>query len=260
VNDSNEETRSSTSGEDHASSGKSRAARVLIIDGHPVVREGLRRIIEQEEDLVVCAEADTARGARIAIQDTNPHVIIAEISLSQGDGIKLVREVRAHYPRLPILMLSMHDEAIYAERMLSVGANGYIPKKATREQILGSLRRVIDGGICVSEVVASNMIRRAFARGRHLSADPVDRLTNRELEVLHLIGKGLSTREIARLLHLSVKTIESHRRRIKGKINLRSGTQLVQFAVNWMVAEKAGALSGDDEKHGRDDTNSGGIE
>jgi DNA-binding NarL/FixJ family response regulator len=238
VNDSKEETRSSASGEDHASSGKSRAVRVLIIDGHPVVREGLRRIIEQEDDLVVCAEADTARGARIAIQETDPHVIIAEISLTQGDGIKLVREVRAHYPQLPILMLSMHDEAIYAERMLSVGANGYIPKKATREEILRSLRRVIDGGICVSEAVASNMIRRAFARGRHLSADPVDRLTNRELEVLHLIGKGLSTREIAHLLHLSVKTIESHRRRIKGKINLRSGTQQVQFAVNWMVGDK----------------------
>lgn len=251
MNDSNEETRSSASGEDHASSDKSRAARVLIIDGHPVVREGLRRIIEQENDLVVCAEADTARGARIAIQETDPHVIIAEISLTQGDGIKLVREVRAHYPQLPILMLSMHDEAIYAERMLSVGANGYIPKKATREEILRSLRRVIDGGICVSEVVASNMIRRAFARGRHLSADPVDRLTNRELEVLHLIGKGLSTREIAHLLHLSVKTIESHRRRIKGKINLHSGTQLVQFAVNWMVGEKAGAISGDDTKPGR---------
>jgi DNA-binding NarL/FixJ family response regulator len=139
-------------------------------------------------------------------------------------------------------MFSMHDEAIYAERMLSVGANGYIPKKATKEEILRSLRRVIDGGICVSEVVASNMIRRAFARGRQLSADPVDRLTNRELEVLHLIGKGLSTREIAHLLHLSVKTIESHRRRIKGKINLRSGTQLVQFAVNWMVGEKAGRV------------------
>ena len=251
MNDSNEETRSSASGEDHASSDKSRAARVLIIDGHPVVREGLRRIIEHEDDLVVCAEADTARGARIAIQETDPHVIIAEISLTQGDGIKLVREVRAHYPQLPILMLSMHDEAIYAERMLSVGANGYIPKKATREEILRSLRRVIDGGICVSEVVASNMIRRAFARGRQLSADPVDRLTNRELEVLHLIGKGLSTREIAHLLHLSIKTIESHRRRIKGKINLRSGTQLVQFAVNWMVGEKAGAISGNDTKAGR---------
>jgi DNA-binding NarL/FixJ family response regulator len=219
------------------------AARVLIIDDHPIVREGLRRIIEQEDDLMVCAEVGTAQGARIAIEETGPQVIIAEVSLSQGDGIKLVRDIRAHYPQLPILVLSMHDEAIYAERMLSVGANGYMTKKATGEQILRSLRRVIDGGIYVSEVVAANMIRRASAGGRHISANPVDRLTNRELQVLHLIGKGMSTRETARLLHLSVKTIESHRRRIKGKINLRSGTQLVQFAINWFVGENAGALS-----------------
>jgi DNA-binding NarL/FixJ family response regulator len=228
----------------HISSDKGRAARVLIIDGHPIVREGLRRIIEQEDDLMVCAEADTARGARIAIKETGPHVIIVELGLSRGDGIKLVRDVRAQYPQLPILVLSMHDEAIYAERMLSVGANGYLTKQATGEQILSSLRRVIGGGIYVSEVVASNMIRRASAGGRRISADPIDRLTNRELQVLHLIGKGMSTRETARLLHLSVKTIESHRHRIKGKINLRSGTQLVQFAINWSVSENAGVLPG----------------
>ncbi len=217
----NEETRSSASG-DHVSCGKRRAARVLIIDDHPIVREGLRRIIESEEDLVVCAEADSVRGARAAIKETGPHAIIADISLKQGDGIELVRE------------------AIYAERMLSVGASGYMTKQATAEQILRSLRRVIDGGIYVSEVVATNMIRRASAGGRHISADPVDRLTNRELQVLHLIGKGMSTRETAHLLMVSMKTIESHRQRIKGKINLRNGTQLVQFAVNWFVAESAG--------------------
>jgi DNA-binding NarL/FixJ family response regulator len=218
------------------------AARVLIIDDHPIVREGLRRIIEQEDDLMVCAEVGTAQGARIAIEETGPQVIIAEVSLSQGDGIKLVRDIRAHYPQLPILVLSMHDEAIYAERMLSVGANGYMTKKASGEQILRSLRRVIDGGIYVSEVVAANMIRRASAGGRHISANPVDRLTNRELQVLHLIGKGMSTRETARLLNLSMKTIESHRQRIKGKINLRSGTQLVRFAVNWLVGGNAGVI------------------
>jgi len=234
----NEAARSSTS-RDHVPCRERRAVRVLIVDGHPIVREGLRRIIEQEADLLVCAEADSARGARIAIAETGPDVIIAEVSLSQGDGIRLVREVRAHYPRLPILMLSMHDEAIYAERMLSVGANGYMMKRATSEQILRSLRRVIDGGIYVSEAVASNMIRRACATGKTLSEDPVDRLTNREMQVLHLIGRGFSTREIAQLLNLSIKTIESHRRRIKGKVNLHSGVQLVQFAINWFRAENA---------------------
>jgi DNA-binding NarL/FixJ family response regulator len=240
----------STSG-DHVSCGKRRAARVLIIDDHPIVREGLRRIIEPEDDLVVCAEADSVRGARVAIKETGPHAIIADISLNQGDGIELVREVRAHHPQLPILVLSTHDEAIYAERMLSVGASGYMTKQATTEQILRSLRRVIDGGIYVSEVVAANMIRRAAAGGRHISADPVDRLTNRELQVLHLIGKGMSTRETAHLLNVSMKTIESHRQRIKGKINLRNGTQLVQFAITWFVAENAGAISRDTPDEGR---------
>jgi DNA-binding NarL/FixJ family response regulator len=242
MGESRQATRSSTTG-DNAKSDGPPAARVLIVDGHPVVRAGLRRIIEREGDLMICAEADSARGVRAAIEQTDPHVIVAEVSLSQGDGIKLVREVRAHYPRLPILMLSMHDEAMYAERMLSVGANGYMMKKAPCEQILRSLRRVIDGGICVSEAVASNMIRRAAARGRQPSENPVDRLTTRELQVLHSIGKGLSTREIASLFHLSVKTIESHRRRIKSKINLRNGTQLVQFAMNWLVSENSRCVS-----------------
>jgi len=219
----------------NVSVGKCGAARVLVIDDHPIFREGLRQIIDPEADLVVCAETDTAHGARAAIKQTVPHVIIADISLKQGDGIELVRELRAHYPQLPILVLSVHDEAIYAERMLSVGANGYMNKQATGEQILRSLRRVIDGGIYVSEAVATNMIRRASAGGRHLSANPVDRLSTRELQVLRLIGKGMSTRETANLLHVSMKTIESHRQRIKGKINLRHGTQLVQFAVNWLV-------------------------
>jgi DNA-binding NarL/FixJ family response regulator len=250
MNEINEEAGSSAP-RDEVSRGKRRAARVLIIDEHPIVREGLRGIIEPEDDLVVCAEADSVRGARVAIKETGPHAIIADISLNQGDGIELVREVRAHHPQLPILVLSTHDEAIYAERMLSVGASGYMTKQATTEQILRSLRRVIDGGIYVSEVIAANMIRRAAAGGRHISADPVDRLTNRELQVLHLIGKGMSTRETAHLLNLSMKTIESHRQRIKGKINLRNGTQLVQFAINWFVAENAGAISRDNPDEGR---------
>ncbi len=202
--------------------GNRRKTRILMVDGHPIVREGLRRIIELEEDLLVCAEADTLRGARSAIQDTAPDVIIADISLNQGDGIGLVRDVRAHYPHLRILVLSIHDEAIYAERMLSIGAHGYMTKEATGEQILRSLRRVIDGGICVTPELDSN---------RCAAANPIDRLSNRELQVLHLVGKGMSTREAARSLNLSVKTVESHRQRMKAKLNLRNAAQLVRFAI-----------------------------
>jgi DNA-binding NarL/FixJ family response regulator len=220
--------------------GKLRARRVLIIDSHPIVREGLRRVIENEDDLVICAEADTARDARNAIKECNPDAIIADIGLNQGDGIELVRDVRAHYAHLPILVLSSHDETIYAERMLSVGANGYIMKQATSEQILLSLRRVLDGDIYVSESVGVNMIRKSAARGVLMSSNPIDRLTDRELQILHLVGKGMSTRDTARLLNLSIKTIESHRHRIKYKLNLTTGSQLVRYAINWFTGQEAG--------------------
>ena len=226
--------------------GKRRARRVLIVDDHPIVRQGLRRIMENEEDLVVCGEAETARDARIAIKELNPDVVIADISLKQGDGIELVRDVRAHYPQMPILVLSMHDEAIYAERMLSAGANGYIMKQAVSEQFLVSLRRVLEGGIYVSEAVGNNMIQKFASGGQYASANPIDRLSNRELQILHMIGKGMSTRETANALNLSVKTVESHRQRIKRKLNLSTGTQLVQYAVNWFTGREASGPAGTD--------------
>lgn len=208
---------------------------VLIVDDHPIVRQGLRRLIEQEEDLSVCGEAETARDARTAIKELNPDVVIVDISLKQGDGIELVRDTRAHHPALPLLVLSMHDETIYAERMLSAGANGYIMKQAASDQFLVALRRVLDRGIYVSEAVGNSMIRKFAAGGSYISTNPIDRLSNRELQILHMIGKGLSTREAADALNLSVKTVESHRQRIKRKLNLTTGAQLVQYAVNWFA-------------------------
>src|SRR6266436_2275805 len=186
-----------------ANTGKRKVRRVLIVDDHPIVRQGLRRVMENEEDLTVCDE-------------------------------------RAHHPQLPILVLSMHDETIYAERMLSAGANGYIMKQAASEQFLVSLRRVLDGGIYVSEAVGNNMIQKFAAGGSYVSANPIDRLSNRELQILHMIGKGMSTRETALSLNLSIKTVESHRQRIKRKLNLNTGTQLVQYAVNWFTGREPG--------------------
>lgn len=217
---------------------KRNARRILIVDDHPIVRQGLRRLMENEDDLTVCGEAETARDARIAIKDLNPDAVIVDISLKQGDGIELVRDVRAHHATLPLLVLSMHDEAIYAERMLSAGASGYIMKQAASEQFLISLRRVMDGGIYVSEAVGSNMIQKFASGGSYVSANPIDRLSNRELQILHMIGKGMSTRETAKSLNLSIKTIESHRQRIKRKLNLHTGAQLVQYAVNWFAGRE----------------------
>jgi DNA-binding NarL/FixJ family response regulator len=170
--------------------------------------------------------------------------MIADISLKQGDGIELVRDVRAHYPQLPILVLSMHDETIYAERMLAAGANGYIMKQAASEQFLIALRRVLDGGIYVSEAVGNNMIQKFAAGGSYISANPIDRLSNRELQILHMIGKGMSTRETAHSLNLSIKTVESHRQRIKRKLNLSTGTQLVQYASTGSAAASSAGEPG----------------
>jgi DNA-binding NarL/FixJ family response regulator len=226
---------------DEVLAGGRRPRRVLIVDDHPILRQGLRRVMENEADLAVCGESETVRDARTAIKELNPDVVIADISLKQGDGIELVREVRAHYPQLPILMLSIHDETIYAERMLAAGANGYIMKQAAGDQFLVALRRVLDGGIYVSEAVGTHMIQKFASDGGYAAANPIDRLSNRELQILHMIGKGISTRETAQSLNLSIKTVESHRQRIKRKLNLSTGTQLVQCAVNWFSNGKSEA-------------------
>lgn len=234
---SNEQTRFSSA--PVPVTGQRRIVRILIVDNHPIVREGLRSIIEQASDLVVCAEADTVTSALAAIKETNPDVIVTDISLNEGDGIGLVRDLRACYPKLAILVLSNHQEDIYAEHMLSVGANGYMTKQASSGQILRSLRSVIDGGTYVSDRIANNIIQGAAARGRPIPASPVERLSARELQVLHGISLGASTREIAHSLNLSVKTIESHRQRIKRKLNLGNGTHLVRFAVDWFNSKHA---------------------
>ena len=214
---------------------------ILIVDDHPIVRQGLRRLIDQEQDLRVCGEAESFREAQAAIRKLKPDLVIADISLTQGDGIELVKDARAHNQSLPILVLSMHEETIYAERMLAAGANGYIMKQAASDQFLIALRRVLGGGIYVSEVIGNSVIRRLTAGGVYRSAISVDRLSNRELQVLQMIGRGLSTRQIAETLCLSVKTVESHRQRIKRKLNLVTGAQLVQYAVNWFTRPGAGA-------------------
>lgn len=203
--------------------------RVLIVDDHPVIRQGLRSLLENTDDLCVCGEAETAKDVRAAIDRLNPDVLICDISLTQVDGIELVRSLRAHYPRLPILVLSALDETIYSARMLALGVSGYIMKQASTDQLLASLRRVLEGNIYVSETI-SNSLLAGFAGGA-AHVDPLERLSNRELQILQLIGKGISTRETAQLLHLSIKTVESHRQRIKRKLHLVNGAQLLRYAV-----------------------------
>lgn len=210
--------------------------KVLIVDDHPIVRQGLRLMIDAELDLVVCGEAQSEREARSAIREHEPDVVIVDISLAQGDGLELVRDVHAHHAGLPMLVLSMHDELIYAERLLAAGASGYIMKQAASDQLLVALRRVLAGGQYLSETLAQNLER---SRGSHAGragangGDPVKRLSNRELQVLSLIGRGQSSREAAEGLGLSVKTVETHRQSLKRKLSLATNAQLLQYAINW---------------------------
>lgn len=209
--------------------------KVLIVDDHPIVRQGLRLMINEEPDLVVCGEVQSEREARAAIRELEPDVVIVDISLAQGDGLELVRNAHAHHPDLPMLVLSMHDELIYAERLLAAGASGYIMKHAASDQLLVALRRVLSGGRYVSESLAESLDRSrglGHAAGAE-RADPIGRLSNRELQVLSLIGRGQSSREAADRLGLSVKTVETHRQSLKRKLNLATNAQLLQYAINW---------------------------
>jgi DNA-binding NarL/FixJ family response regulator len=207
--------------------------KVLIVDDHPIVREGLRRMIDLTADLSVCAEAATEPEARMAIRECMPDIMIVDISLGQGDGFELVRDVHAHYPSLPMLVLSMHDEIIYAERMLAAGARGYVMKQAAPDELLVALREILNGGIYVGAAIAASLSGGAGARSIGVGHDPIGRLSNRELQVLSLIGRGQSSRVAAQALSLSVKTVETHRQTLKRKLNLASNGELLQYAINW---------------------------
>ena len=212
-----------------------RVQRVLIVDDHPMVRQGLSQLIDQEDDLKVCGEAADVREARAALQQTRPNVVILDLSLPASNGLDLIKDIRSDYGQLPILVFSMHDEDIYAERLLSAGANGYIMKEATADQLLAALRRVLAGELYVSEDVKTRMMKRFVVGGRKQAEDRTERLSNRELEILGILGQGKTTRQVAESLNLSVKTVDSHRQRIKKKLGLQTSTQLTQFAIHHLL-------------------------
>ena len=209
-------------------------ATVLIVDDHPIVRQGLAQLLNGEPDFIVCGEAENARKAMQAIADIKPDVAIIDITLQGTNGIELIKNIVAQWPDLPILVLSMHDESLYAERALRAGAKGYVMKQEATEKLTGALRRIINGQIYVSEKLADKMMRKAIDGKAMQDSSPVSILSDRELEVLQLIGQGHGTRQIAEDLNLSVKTIESHRAHIKEKLNLKTAPEMVRFAVQWV--------------------------
>ncbi len=205
---------------------------VLIVDDHPIVRQGLSQLINAEDDLMVCGDAATVDEAMQSLDSADPDVVIIDLSLADSDGLELIKEIRNKTRQLPVLVLSMHDENMYAERLLSAGANGYIMKQAAADQLLTALRRVLAGGVYVSEDLGASMVERLAGSEGKQDSNPFERLSNRELQVMNLIGRGQTTREVAENLNLSVKTVESHRQRIKKKLNLQTSAQLVHFAVS----------------------------
>jgi DNA-binding NarL/FixJ family response regulator len=213
-----------------------RRVRVFMVDDHPIVRQGLSQLINREADLEVCGEAEDAITALAAIEHARPDILIVDISLDGPDGIELLKNIRARDAKLPVLILSMHDEFIYAERALRAGANGYIMKQEATERVLVAIRQILRGEAYVSERMAKKMVQQ-FVGGRPATRSTAELLTDRELEVFILVGKGHGTRQIAEELHLSVKTVESYYAHIKEKLGLRNVRELVQHAVQWITNE-----------------------
>ena len=199
------------------------AIRIYTVDDHPLVRQGLSQIIANEADMEICGESEDAQGAMKGVGESNPDAIIVDISLKGNNGLELIKNLKA-----------IHDETIYAQRALRAGAKAYVMKKESPNKIVDAIRKIVKGEIYVSPSVADQVLHQMVNSPKHASTSPVDRLTDRELEVVQLIGRGLSSREIAESLNLSVKTIESHRAHVKEKLSLRNATELVQFSVQWV--------------------------
>jgi DNA-binding NarL/FixJ family response regulator len=211
---------------------------VFIVDDHPIVRQGLALLIDREPDLAVCGDAEEASSAMRRIGELKPDMIVVDISLSGPDGLDLLKHIRALDPNLPVLILSMFDESLYAERALSAGASGYIMKQEATERVLVAIRRILGGEIYVSDRMASRMLHRFVGGSPVGQPSEIAGLSDRELEVFRLIGEGHGTRQIAEELHISVKTVESYQAHIKEKLLLKNARELVQRAIQWTVAAK----------------------
>jgi DNA-binding NarL/FixJ family response regulator len=219
---------------------QTKKCKVLLVDDHPIVRQGLALLIDREADLVVCGEADGAHSAFLAIATLQPDIVVLDISLSGPDGLDVLKEVRMKTASLPVLILSMHDESIYAERAMRAGANGYIMKQEATEKVLVAIRRILQGDVYLSDRLTNAMLQQYVRGASSGKKSPLVNLTDRELEVFRLIGEGHGTRQIADELHLSVKTIESYQAHIKEKLALRNARELLQHAIEWTVNEKGG--------------------
>ena len=212
--------------------------RVLLVDDHPIMRHGLAQLIRMEPGLDVCGEAGSATDGLGAVGKLKPDIVVVDLTLPDKNGLELLKDIHAMYPGTRCIVLSMHDENLYAERALRAGARGYVMKETAAENLIRAIHRVLDGGIYVSETMASRMLEQVTGQRGKANTTGVEQLTDRELEVLDLIGKGTATKIIAEHLNISARTVEAHRSHIKEKLGLTDGPALVRYAVQW--AEKKG--------------------
>ena len=214
--------------------------RVFLVDDHPIVRHGLTQLINREPDLVVCGESEDGSKALTAVRAAKPDVVVVDLTLKRSSGFSLIKNLNAFDPRLPILVLSIHEESLYAERCLRAGAKGYLMKEEAMENVLLAIRRVLAGQVYLSKEMQSKLFRTSGKRSETVTASPLERLSDRELEVFRLHGQGVGTRQVAKQLNLSLSTVYSHRARIKVKLGAYSGTELLQQAVKWVETEGSG--------------------
>jgi DNA-binding NarL/FixJ family response regulator len=219
---------------------ENRKAKVFLVDDHPLVREHLTALLQREADLEVCGEAGDAPTALALISRQSPDLVILDISLKQSNGLELIKDLKQMWPELPVLVLSMHDEMLYAERSLRAGALGYITKEEATVSVLSAVRKVLGGQVYLSERMAERMMKRMVSGAKDELGSPLEVLTDRELEVFQMLGRGLGTRQIAEELRLGIKTVESYRARIKEKLQLKDGNQLLQHAIQWVQNETRG--------------------
>ena len=212
---------------------KGKRARILLVDDHPLVRERLTEVLNREPDLHVSGEAEDRHEALEAIRASRPGLVIVDLTLKNSDGMELIKDIHHRWPALPMLVVSMHDESLYAERVIRAGARGYITKQEATRNILLAVRRVLAGGIYLNDKIAARIIGRLANHPDKLLAAPTELLADRELQVFELTGRGLNTREIAARLRLSVKTVETYRARIRVKLKLKDGGELLQLAIAW---------------------------
>lgn len=213
--------------------------RILIVDDHPIFREGLTQSIGRERDLAVCGEAENAAQAMECVERLKPDLAIVDITLPGKSGLELIKDLQAVHPALALLAVSMHEESLYASRILRAGARGYVMKQETPGRLLQAIRRVLDGGIYVSEKMSVQILESYSARRPSTSSSPIEQLSDREFEIFHLVGQGRDNPEIAQQLHLSLKTVAVHQANIRKKLRLRSSSDLIRFAVRWETSQPA---------------------